>query len=80
MKTTEQLIKLQQDITKLHERLIKKKEQLIASCTHPEEYLTVSEHYYSGSYDDRASTEYTTKCGICGKIVKTEEKSHSWYG
>lgn len=54
------------------------KKKLEEACTHDE--VVVEETYFEGSYFDHASTMIRTNCAICGKLLKSEEKVHSWYG
>jgi hypothetical protein len=52
--------------------------QLLEQCQHEE--TEPREHYYPGSYLDRAHTEYWTECMLCGARSATESENHSWYG
>ena len=79
--TTEYFIKLK-DRVKTKRELIEKHKKILAdmlkNCTHEE--TLKEEHYFSGSYNDRACTTYTIKCSLCGKVMETITKEHSWYG
>lgn len=68
------LIKLSNKKKKLYEQLA----EMHKSCTHEE--IELVENYYSGSYYDRASTDYWHKCKLCGKSSKIKTVVHSWYG
>lgn len=63
-------------------RLIQKHKEelnkLYGACTHKETKLR--EYYFEGSYFDKAHTEITRTCEVCGKNLGTETKEHSWYG
>lgn len=52
--------------------------ELHKSCTHEE--LDEKESYFSGSYDERASTNYWNQCKLCGAKSKTTTITHSYYG
>lgn len=52
--------------------------ELYKSCTHEE--LEAKESYFSGNYDERASTNYWNRCILCGATSKTTTITHSYYG
>lgn len=52
--------------------------ELHKSCTHEE--LDAKESYFSGSYDERASTNYWNQCRLCGAKSKTITETHNYYG
>ena len=54
------------------------KKKLEAACLHDE--VDIEKTYFEGSYFNHASTMIQTKCAICGKLLKSEERQHSWYG
>lgn len=54
--------------------------ELREMCTHPENMLAHTEHYFSGSYYDTACTTHYYHCGICGLKIKETTEGHSWYG
>jgi hypothetical protein len=47
-------------------------------CQHPE--LDPQSSYFSGSYDERASTDYWNVCKRCGATSPIITKTHSYYG
>ncbi len=49
---------------------------MLKPCTHEETF--VEEHYFSGSYNDRAHTDYYTRCSLCGKIMETRTKERTF--
>lgn len=38
------------------------------------------QYYFSGSYYDRAYTDYWTECKCCGAKSEVTTEQHSWYG
>lgn len=81
MTTTSQYSELQEKVNRKREFIEKHKKilaDMLKNCTHEETY--VKEHYFSGSYTDRAHTVYDTRCSLCGKLMGTKTKEHSWYG
>lgn len=58
---------LRDEITELHK-----------SCTHEE--LDAKESYFSGNYDEHASTNYWNQCKLCGAKSKTITETHNYYG
>jgi hypothetical protein len=65
---------------KKYERACKALSSLFANCPH--EVTEPKQHYYGGSYDERARTNYWIECSDCGKTLKGShrEEVHSWYG
>lgn len=61
-------------ITK-HSDAVKK---LLAECTHDE--VERNSRYYSGSYYDKASTDYWDECKLCGAAINHRSETHSYYG
>lgn len=63
-------------------RLIQKHKEelnkLYGACTHKE--TVQKEYYFDGTYFDKAHTEITLTCEVCGKTLETKIKEHSWYG
>jgi hypothetical protein len=47
-------------------------------CPHTE--LIPREDYFSGSYYDKASTDYWNECACCGKCSERTTEQHSWFG
>lgn len=68
-------VKRKKEFLEKHKKIL---EDMLKTCTHEETF--VEEHYFSGSYNDRAHTDYYTRCSLCGKIIETRTKEHSWYG
>jgi hypothetical protein len=52
--------------------------QLLSECTHDE--VERKSEYYSGSYYDKAHTDYWTVCVLCGTRSERTHETHSWYG
>lgn len=52
--------------------------EFLAQCPHTE--LEQQEIYYSGSYLDRARTDYWNQCKLCGARSEITTESHTWYG
>lgn len=68
-------IKNKQEFIDKHRKILN---DLLAQCPHEE--TVIEESYFDGSYFDRASTTIYTKCALCGKLLHTKTKEHSWYG
>lgn len=64
----------------LPEKIARLKKIVKNECAHPVESLEVTEQYFNGSHEEKASTEYYVQCKLCGKkdCVKTE--THNYYG
>lgn len=78
--TTEELIKKKNQALKYFEKYEKLRKDVKDKCHHPESEVIARSEYYSGDYNDRATTEYWNECMICGKCSDKTVKSHSWYG
>ena len=46
----------------------------------PHEKTTTTSNYFPGGYLDVDSTDYITKCGFCGKVIKTWKVQGNSYG
>ena len=79
LKTTTEVLqkKLRKLVTK-EQALRDEIYELHKSCSHEE--LDAKESYFSGSYDERASTNYWNRCTLCGATSKTTTITHSYYG
>ena len=85
---TEEYVDLKTAIYKLRkklDRLLKKEEairdeieELYKFCTHEE--IDKKDSYYSGNYDERASTTYGNQCTLCGLKSNSKTVTHSYYG
>lgn len=51
---------------------------MLVNCQHEE--LEQKESYFSGSYYDKAYTDYWMECKLCGERGPTTTKMHSYYG
>lgn len=51
---------------------------LLDGCPHTE--LANKEHYFPGSYNDKAYTERWNQCVCCGKRFNQTYKEHGYYG
>jgi len=51
---------------------------LLVNCQHEE--IAEQSSYCSGSYYDKASTDYWNQCTLCGKRGEKTTKMHSYYG
>lgn len=51
---------------------------MLANCTHEE--IEVKSSYFSGSYYDKASTDYWNECKLCGERGPIRTEMHSYYG
>lgn len=81
MTTISEYLELQEKVNRKREFIEKHKKilgEMLKKCNHEETY--VKEHYFSGSYNDKAYTVYDTRCSLCDKILETRTKEHSWYG
>lgn len=72
---THEFVKAKTKLIQKHANTVK---ELFDTCTH-DRVITTS-RYYDGSYLDKASTCYTDKCVLCGKIVGERRETHNWYG
>lgn len=52
--------------------------EMLAHCTHEE--IESKSSYYSGSYYDKASTDYWNECKLCGERSEITTETHSYYG
>ena len=52
--------------------------ELLVKCQHEE--IEEQSSYCSGSYYDKASTDYWNQCKLCGKRSPITTKMHSYYG
>ena len=52
--------------------------ELITNCPHEE--VVEKDSYYSGSYYEKAYTEYWQQCTLCGKRGEKNTVMHSYYG
>lgn len=50
---------------------------LLEECTHEE--VEKKSQYYSGSYYDKAYTDYWSVCKLCGKKSDSNSETHGWY-
>lgn len=69
-------------VEKAKEALTKKQNilnTLLLSCTH-NHGTYVKQFYVEGTYNDKAYTDVCTHCSVCGKLLSTETRQHSWYG
>ena len=51
---------------------------LLVNCPHEE--INEESSYFSGSYYDKAYTEYWNRCALCGERSEKTLRMHSWYG
>lgn len=51
---------------------------ILVNCPHEE--IERKESYCSGSYYDKASTDYWNECKLCGKRSAVTTEMHSYYG
>ena len=78
----EKVNKQKEIVNKAQALLIAKKNILytiLLECTH-EHGTYVKEDYFEGSYNDKAYTDVCTYCSVCGKLLSTKTRNHSWYG
>lgn len=63
-------------------KLIKKHDdaiiKLLSECTHDE--VEKKSRYFSGSYYDKASTDYWNECKLCGATSEITSETHGYYG
>ncbi len=52
--------------------------ELLEGCTHEE--VEKKSRYFSGSYYDKASTDYWNECKLCGATSEITSETHGWYG
>lgn len=52
--------------------------ELLVKCQHEE--IEEQSSYCSGSYYDKASTDYWNQCKLCGKRSPITTEMHSYYG
>ena len=64
-------------IEKRSAKLNKDRKDLLDQCPHSFEQ---KHWYFSGSYTDKAYTEYWEECTFCRKKQNHTVKGHSWYG
>ena len=64
----------QNRITKLQEE----KTALYKECPHT--HIELKSSYFSGSYYDKAYTDYWNECSVCGAKSETTTKMSSYYG
>ena len=53
-------------------------EAILLNCDHTHGTY-VEEDYVEGSYNDKAYTDVLTYYRVCGKLLNTETRQHSWY-
>lgn len=53
-------------------------QKLLEECTHDE--VEKKSEYVSGTYYDKAYTEYWVVCTLCGAKSERTTETHSWYG
>lgn len=63
---------------KLWEKIRGARAVMQTMCMHGD--FQVESKYHSGDYYNKAYTDYTVKCGICGCILHTTDKNHNTYG
>lgn len=54
------------------------KDEIKEICPHTETYIERS--YFSGSYYDKAYTDYTRYCSTCKKKLEKWDEGHGYYG
>jgi hypothetical protein len=73
--TLEQQVDRKQKLIAKHQKELM---ELLNTCTH--EHIEEKSYYFSGSYFDKAYTEYWNQCKLCGAESKKTINDHSWYG
>jgi len=75
-------VKKQRAVIARKEALVDKQrailKKLIVKCTHEE--VVQKDSYFSGSYDNKASTDYWMQCTLCGERGPIKTVTHSYYG
>ena len=75
-------ITLEQQVSrkrKLIEKHQKELRELLSTCNH-EGHIEEKSSYFSGSYYDKAYTDYWNQCKLCGERSEVTTVNHSWYG
>lgn len=53
-------------------------EAIFLNCDH-NHGTYVKEDYFEGSYNDKAYTDVLTYCNVCGKLLNSRTRQHSWF-
>ena len=53
-------------------------DSIFLNCNHNHGTF-IKEYYFEGNYNDKAYTDVLTYCNVCGKLLNTNTKQHSWY-
>ena len=74
--TLEQKVNAKRKLISKHQKELR---ELLATCTH-EGHVVEKSSYFSGSYYDKAYTDYWNECSLCGERSEVTTKMHSYYG
>lgn len=74
--TLEQRVNAKRKLISKHQKELK---EMLATCTHEGHVVKKSSHF-SGSYYDKAYTDYWNECSLCGERSEVTTEMHSYYG
>lgn len=74
--TLEQKINAKRKLIYKHKKEL---EELLSTCDH-QGYVVTKSSYFSGSYYDKAYTNYWNECSLCGATSDKVTDQHNYYG
>ena len=79
-----ELLKARDDVVKMQKLLADRLKELnvliYKRCDCPVSQQVKDVRYYEGDYYNKAQTETTIRCSVCGKILKKQNQVHGYYG